>query len=127
MNIRTLATRLLLAGTIAAAASLTGRAEDPPTPDPMAAYQPLLDNSPFLTKEFRERRRASADFRQISFHGGVEIEGRWLLCFYDRQKNETVWIAVGETFNEHIVKSYAPDRGEVVLEKGGATTTLSLP
>jgi hypothetical protein len=126
MNIRKFVTRLLLVGTVATAAPVNGRAEDSPKPDPMATYQSLLDNSPFLTKEFRERRRASADFRHISFHGGVQIEGRWLLCFHDRQKNETVWVAVGETLNEHIVKSYAENRGEVVLERGGNTTTLPL-
>lgn len=94
-------------------------------PDPIAAYQSLLDNSPFVPLEFRERTN-SPTLRRITFHGGLQLEGKWVLCFYDQDRNESVWVPVGEKLREYTVKSYSPQNGEVVLENEGNSVSVKL-
>ena len=63
--------------------------------DELAPYQPLLDNSPFLTQAFREQ-LSRRDRAGIQFLGYTRISGEWFFALYDGKANKSYWLTMDE-------------------------------
>ncbi len=94
----------------------------------LADYQPLLENSPFLSKAFKERlaQSESSGSKNLTLNGYTRAGGEWKLCFIKKKDNLAVWAKVGEVVEGFTIKAFAPGTHSVTLEKSGISTTLKM-
>lgn len=110
------------------------QAEPESSPEPsdptasLAHYQPLFDNSPFLTPEFRERiaRTRSAGAREFVFHGYIKLDDDWLFCIYHRKNNLAHWIKLNDTLEGYTLTSFNQEAQTVQFAQGSLKFNLTL-
>lgn len=89
-------------------------------------YQPLLDNSPFLSVAFKARIAAEATITDYSFNGYADIAGAWQLCLINKKDGLASWHAVGADVGGHKITDFNPDTQTITFEKEGISSTIIL-
>ncbi len=91
-------------------------------------YQPLLDNSPFLSKAFKDRLANSkaTGMNQMTFSGYTKIDGQWRLCFINKKTHLAIWASVGDEIEGIKITRFDPLIHAVTLERGGVANTITM-
>jgi len=96
--------------------------------DSLEDYQPLLDDSPFLSLAFKDRlaRAGASGANKISFVGYARIDKEWQLCLIPPGTSVAVWTTVGGEVTGFEVTAFDGKKQTVELKKNGVSATLKL-
>lgn len=91
-------------------------------------YRPLLENSPFLTLEFKRQLGASRNRggNNLQFMGYAWADGQWVFGLYNRRSRESNWVPLGESFNRVRLVSFDEEERTLTVNVGGTEVQLKL-
>lgn len=91
-------------------------------------YTPLLDNSPFLSKAFKDKlaHGKATGMNVYNFIGYTKIDDKWRLCFIHSKEGTAVWAGVGDQIGDFTVTRFDPFINAVTLERGGVSNTITM-
>lgn len=94
----------------------------------LSDYQPLLENSPFLSAAFKKRLadREDGGFAPFSFHGYARDKDGWLVCLFQEKSKKTIWLRVDEEAEGHRLTAFDVEEQKVTIEKDGIEKTIQL-
>lgn len=91
-------------------------------------YRHLLENSPFLTLEFKQqlgnaRNRGVAN---LQFVGYAWADGQWLFALQNRRNRESKWLPLGESFDNARLIRFDEAERVLTINAGGSEIQLRL-
>lgn len=91
-------------------------------------YQALLDNSPFLSKAFKDRMAhgKATGMNAYTFTGYTQFDDTWKLCFVHKKEGTAIWAGVGESVGDFKISRFDPEIQAVTLERGGVSNTITM-
>ena len=91
-------------------------------------YRPLLNNSPFLSKAFKDRLSKSdaAGINSYQFVGYTQIGETWNLCLINKKTKLATWVEEGKLLEGYTLVSFSPKNKEINFEKDGITAILKI-
>ncbi len=91
-------------------------------------YQPLLENSPFLSLAFKERlaKAGASGADKILFTGYAFVEDEWILCLEPEAGKPHQWLKLGDSIGGHTIESFDPDAQSITLQKGSVQSKVPL-
>ena len=91
-------------------------------------YGSLLDNSPFLTKEWKNRNANLGDLnaRKIRLQSYAHMNGEWRFGIYNDYSKTNHWLGVGESDGDLKVIQFDPVKELVTLDSPSGRLKLNL-
>ncbi len=93
--------------------------------DDLTAYQPLIENSPFLTQSFRNQ-LGRRDRTAIRFIGYTRIEQTWFFGLYDSKANKAYWLQLDQEEDNIRVERFDKNRERIHINVDGLSFELGL-